>query len=74
MGVFEFEKCHSGTQAIAHIVAACKRSILGGAGDTIAAIEKFHLADRVDCISTAGGAFLDYVKGKELLANQAQGA
>ncbi|HKL53851.1 MAG TPA: phosphoglycerate kinase, partial [Wenzhouxiangellaceae bacterium] len=41
---------------------------LAGGGDTIAAIEKFHVADKVDYISTAGGAFLEYVEGKELPA------
>jgi len=41
---------------------------LAGGGDTIAAIEKFHVRDRIDYISTAGGAFLEYVEGKELPA------
>jgi len=68
VGVFEFEAFHSGTQAIAHAVAACKGFTLAGGGDTIAAIEKFHVADRIDYISTAGGAFLEYVEGKELPA------
>ena len=68
VGVFEFEAFHSGTQAIAHAVAACKGFTLAGGGDTIAAIEKFKVADRIDYISTAGGAFLEYVEGKELPA------
>jgi phosphoglycerate kinase len=68
VGVFEFEAFHSGTQAIAHAVAACKGFTLAGGGDTIAAIEKFHVADRIDYISTAGGAFLEYVEGKALPA------
>ncbi|NBD96241.1 MAG: phosphoglycerate kinase [Gammaproteobacteria bacterium] len=68
VGVFEFEAFHSGTQAIAHAVAACKGFTLAGGGDTIAAIEKFHVADRIDYISTAGGAFLEYVEGKQLPA------
>ena len=68
VGVFEFEAFHSGTQAIAHAVAACKGFTLAGGGDTIAAIEKFHVAERIDYISTAGGAFLEYVEGKELPA------
>jgi phosphoglycerate kinase len=71
VGVFEFEAFHSGTQAIAHAVAACKGFTLAGGGDTIAAIEKFHVADRIDYISTAGGAFLEYVEGKELPAVRA---
>jgi phosphoglycerate kinase len=68
VGVFEFEAFHSGTQAIARAVAACQGFTLAGGGDTIAAIEKFHVADKVDYISTAGGAFLEYVEGKELPA------
>jgi phosphoglycerate kinase len=66
VGVFEFERFHSGTQAVAQAVA-CKGFTLAGDG-TIAAIEKYHVADRIDYISTAGGAFLEYVEGKELPA------
>ena len=68
VGGFEFEAFHTGTQSIAHAVAACDGFTLAGGGDTIAAIEKFHVADRIDYISTAGGAFLEYVEGKELPA------
>jgi len=68
VGVFEFESFHSGTQAIAHAVAGCEGFTLAGGGDTIAAIEKFHVAERIDYISTAGGAFLEYVEGKTLPA------
>jgi phosphoglycerate kinase len=68
LGVFEFEAFHSGTQAIAHAVAACDGFTLAGGGDTIAAIEKYRVADRIDYISTAGGAFLEYVEGKKLPA------
>ncbi|MBY6204275.1 phosphoglycerate kinase [Halomonas denitrificans] len=68
VGVFEFEAFHSGTQAIAHAVASCPGFTLAGGGDTIAAIEKYHVADKVDYISTAGGAFLEYVEGNELPA------
>jgi len=68
LGVFEFESFHSGTQAVAHAVAGCKGFTLAGGGDTIAAIEKYHVADKIDYISTAGGAFLEYVEGKELPA------
>jgi phosphoglycerate kinase len=68
VGVFEFEAFHSGTQAIAHAVAACEGFTLAGGGDTIAAIEKYRVADRIDYISTAGGAFLEYVEGKTLPA------
>jgi len=71
LGVFEFESFHSGTQAVAHAVAGCKGFTLAGGGDTIAAIEKYHVADKIDYISTAGGAFLEYVEGKELPALKA---
>jgi len=73
VGVFEFEAFHTGTGAIAHAVAACAGFTLAGGGDTIAAIEKFHVAERIDYISTAGGAFLEYVEGKELPAVAALG-
>jgi phosphoglycerate kinase len=68
VGVFEFENFRSGTSAIAHAVAACEGFSLAGGGDTIAAIEKFGIAGRIDYISTAGGAFLEYVEGRELPA------
>ena len=71
VGVFEFESFHSGTQAIAHAVAASGGFTLAGGGDTIAAIEKFGVGDRIDYISTAGGAFLEYIEGKELPALKA---
>jgi phosphoglycerate kinase len=71
VGVFEFEAFHSGTEAIAHAVAACEGFTLAGGGDTIAAIEKYRIADKIDYISTAGGAFLEYVEGKELPALRA---
>jgi len=68
VGVFEFDAFAGGTKSIAHAVAASPGFTLAGGGDTIAAIEKFHVADKVDYISTAGGAFLEYVEGKELPA------
>lgn len=68
VGVFEFDAFRSGTQAVAHAVAACPGYTVAGGGDTIAAIEKFHVADRIDYISTAGGAFLEYVEGRPLPA------
>jgi len=68
VGVFEFENFRSGTSAVAHAVAACEGFSLAGGGDTIAAIEKFGIAERIDYISTAGGAFLEYVEGRELPA------
>jgi phosphoglycerate kinase len=66
VGVSEFERFDSRPKAVAQAVAACKGFALAGGGDTIAAIEKYHIADKIDYISTAGGAFLEYVEGKEL--------
>ncbi len=71
VGVFEFDAFGAGTRAIAKAVARCEGFTLAGGGDTIAAIEKFGVADQVDYISTAGGAFLEYVEGKPLPALQA---
>ncbi len=68
VGVFEFDNFRSGTRAIAHAVAACRGFSLAGGGDTIAAIEKFGIADQIDYISTAGGAFLEFVEGRALPA------
>lgn len=68
LGVFEFEAFRSGTQSVAQAVADCPGFTLAGGGDTIAAIEKFGVADRIDYISTAGGAFLEYMEDRELPA------
>lgn len=71
VGVFEFDAFSQGTRAISKAVAKCSGFTLAGGGDTIAAIEKFKVADQVDYISTAGGAFLEYVEGKTLPALKA---
>ena len=71
VGVFEFENFHYGTRAIANAVASCEGFTLAGGRETISAIEKFGVRDRIDYISTAGGAFLEYVEGKKLPALQA---
>ena len=71
VGVFEFDSFNSGTKAIAEAVAHCSGFTLAGGGDTIAAIEKFGVADQINYISTAGGAFLEYVEGKTLPALKA---
>jgi len=69
MGVFEFEKFSKGTSAIAQAVAKATAngafSLIGG-GDSVAAINKNKLADRVSYVSTGGGAMLEYMEGKEL--------
>jgi len=68
VGVFEFDAFAGGTRAIAEAVAASKAFSVAGGGDTIAAINKFGIADRVGYISTAGGAFLEFLEGKTLPA------
>jgi phosphoglycerate kinase len=69
MGVFEMEKFQNGTKAIATIVAEATSkgafSLVGG-GDSVAAVNKFCLADKVSYVSTGGGAMLEYFEGKEL--------
>lgn len=68
VGVFEFDAFASGTEAVAKAVAASSGFSLAGGGDTLAAIEKFGIAEQVSYISTGGGAFLEYVEGKVLPA------
>jgi len=68
VGVFEFEQFAGGTRAIAVAVAASTAFSIAGGGDTIAAINKFGIADKVSYISTAGGAFLEFLEGKTLPA------
>ena len=69
MGVFEMDKFQHGTKAIAEAVVAATEngaySLVGG-GDSVAAVNKFHFADRVSYVSTGGGAMLEYFEGKEL--------
>jgi phosphoglycerate kinase len=68
VGVFEFDQFGEGTKAIAHAIANTKAFTLAGGGDTIAAIQKYGIEDKVDYISTAGGAFLEFLEGKKLPA------
>ena len=68
VGVFEYEHFAAGTRAVAMAVADAAADSLAGGGETVAAIEKFGVADKVSYISTAGGAFLEYLEGKTLPA------
>lgn len=68
VGVFEFAAFEGGTKALAEAVASSEGFSLAGGGDTLAAIDKYGIADRVSYISTGGGAFLEYVEGKILPA------
>ncbi len=68
VGVFEFDQFAGGTRAIAAAIAASPAFSIAGGGDTIAAINKFGIADQVSYISTAGGAFLEFLEGKSLPA------
>jgi phosphoglycerate kinase len=68
LGVFEIDQFAKGTEALARAVAASKAFSIAGGGDTIAAIHKFGVADRIGYISTAGGAFLEFLEGKTLPA------
>ncbi len=68
IGVFEFEQFGQGTRTLANAIARSKAFSLAGGGDTLAAIEKYHIEDSISYISTGGGAFLEFVEGKKLPA------
>ncbi len=68
VGVFEFEQFAGGTEALSRDIAESSAFSLAGGGDTLAAIDKYGIADKVSYISTGGGAFLEYVEGKLLPA------
>jgi phosphoglycerate kinase len=68
VGVFEFDAFGHGTEAIARAIAASSAFSIAGGGDTLAAVDKYGIADDVSYISTGGGAFLEFLEGKELPA------
>ena len=68
VGVFEFDQFGEGTKTIANAIANTKAFTLAGGGDTIAAIQKYGIESKIDYISTAGGAFLEFLEGKKLPA------
>jgi phosphoglycerate kinase len=68
VGVFEHEQFGQGTKALAEAIAASRGFSIAGGGDTVAAIAKYGIADRIGYISTAGGAFLEFLEGRKLPA------
>jgi len=68
VGVFEFDAFAAGTKALALAIAEAPAYSIAGGGDTVAAVNKFGLENRIDYISTAGGAFLEFLEGKTLPA------
>ena len=68
VGVFEFDAFGHGTEALAKAIAASNAFSIAGGGDTLAAIDKYGVVDQVGYISTGGGAFLEFLEGKELPA------
>jgi len=68
VGVFEFDQFGEGTKAIALAIAESPAFSIAGGGDTLAAVAKYDIADKVSYISTGGGAFLEFLEGKKLPA------
>ncbi len=68
VGVFEFDQFGAGTRAVAEAIAASPAFSIAGGGDTLAAIAKYGVTDRISYISTGGGAFLEFLEGKVLPA------
>lgn len=68
VGVFEFDQFAHGTETLARAIAASPGYSIAGGGDTLAAIAKFGITDQIDYISTGGGAFLEFLEGRELPA------
>jgi len=68
VGVFEFDQFGEGTKTLSMAIAQSSAFSIAGGGDTLAAVDKYSIADDVSYISTGGGAFLEFVEGKELPA------
>ena len=68
VGVFEFDAFGEGTKALAQAIAETKAFSIAGGGDTLAAIAKYGVGDKIGYISTGGGAFLEFLEGKTLPA------
>ena len=74
IGVFEVPAFATGTETLAQAIADSSGYSIAGGGDTLAAVDKYAIADKVDYLSTGGGAFLEFVEGKALPAIVALGA
>ncbi len=68
VGVFEMDAFAKGTEVISHAIAKSTAFSVAGGGDTLAAVDKYDIADKVSYISTGGGAFLEFLEGKQLPA------
>lgn len=68
VGVFEFEQFENGTKVLAQAIAQSKAFSIAGGGDTLAAVSKYGITDQMSYISTGGGAFLEFLEGRELPA------
>ncbi len=68
VGVFEYDQFAGGTKTIAEAIATSKAFSIAGGGDTLAAIAKYKIADKISYISTGGGAFLEFLEGRKLPA------
>ncbi len=68
VGVFEFDQFANGTKVLAQAIADSDAFSIAGGGDTLAAIDKYNVAEKISYISTGGGAFLEFVEGKVLPA------
>jgi phosphoglycerate kinase len=68
VGVFEFDQFGEGTKSLSHAIAESSAFSIAGGGDTLAAVDKYNIEDKVSYISTGGGAFLEFVEGKTLPA------
>jgi phosphoglycerate kinase len=68
VGVFEFDAFGKGTEVLARAIADSSAFSIAGGGDTLAAVDKYGIADRISYISTGGGAFLEFLEGKQLPA------
>ena len=68
LGVFEFDQFGAGTHTLAEAIAKSDAFSVVGGGDSLAALDKYDLADRMSYLSTGGGAFLEFIEGKTLPA------